>query len=69
MPRYYFHITGRLEVEDDEGDELPNVELAMAQAVRIAHDLALDTDDYRGCFVRMTDEEGNELARIPVRTI
>jgi hypothetical protein len=69
MPRYYFYITGRLEVEDDEGDEFPDVEGAVLQALRMARELALDTDNYRGCFLRVTDDEGNELARIPVRIV
>jgi hypothetical protein len=69
MPRYYFHITGRFEVEDDEGEEFPDVAAAMVLALRMASELASDRDNYRGCFVRVTDDKGDELARIPMGTV
>ncbi len=69
MPRYYFHITGRLEFEDDEGEEFPDVAAAVLQALTMARELASNRDNYHGCFLRVTDDKGDELARIPVRTV
>jgi hypothetical protein len=34
MPRYYFHISGRFEVEDDEGEEFPDVAAAVVEALK-----------------------------------
>src|SRR3982074_3214922 len=65
MPRYYFHITGRFEVEDDEGEEFPDVAAAMVLALRMASEGGRDREEYRGCFVRVPDDKGDELARIP----
>ena len=47
----------------------PDVAAAMVLALRMASELASDRDNYRGCFVRVTDDKGDELARIPVRTV
>jgi hypothetical protein len=69
LPRYYFHITGRFEIEDDEGEEFPDVAAAMVLALRMASELAADRGNYHGCFVRVTDDKGDELARIQMRTV
>jgi len=69
MPQYYFHVIGQLEVEDDEGEEFSDAESAVLQALRMASELAEDRGNYHGCFIRVTDDKGNELARIPVRTV
>ena len=69
MPRYYFHITGRFEVEDDEDVEFPSVAAAVVEALRVASELASNRDNYQGCFLRVTDDKGDELARIPIRTV
>ena len=40
MPRYFFHLRNDLDVPDYEGNDLPNVEAARAQAVAFAVDMA-----------------------------
>jgi hypothetical protein len=69
MPQYYFHITGRLELEDDEGEERPDVAAALVLAFRMASELASDPGNYHKCFLRVTDDKGDELVRIPIRTV
>jgi hypothetical protein len=36
MPRYYFHVIGRFELEDDEAEECPDVAAALVLAFRMA---------------------------------
>jgi len=36
MPRFYFHLRDDLDVPDDEGVDLPDLEAARAEAVRCA---------------------------------
>ena len=69
MPQYYLHVTGRFEIEDDEGQEFPDVTAAVVEALRMASELASDGGNYVGCFVCVTDDRGDELARVPVRTV
>jgi len=44
MSRYYFHITGRFKVEDDEGEEFRDVAAAVVEALRMASELASARD-------------------------
>ena len=39
MPRYFFHISGALEFQDDQGTEFGDVERARIEAVRFAGEL------------------------------
>ena len=40
MPRYFFHLRNDLDVPDPEGQELPDLRAARAQAVAYAVDMA-----------------------------
>ena len=40
MPRYFFHLRNDLNVDDDEGRELPDLQAAHDHAVRAAVDMA-----------------------------
>jgi hypothetical protein len=69
MPRYYFHLHNGLDVIDEEGRELPDLEAARraavidarqmaAESVRLGH---LDLSHY----LEVTDETGKTLFRTP----
>ena len=68
--RYYFQVVGDgSTLEDDEGTVLSGPEAARLQAAVIAAELAQELVDYCGFLVCVMDEEGNELARVPVTGI
>jgi len=62
MPRYFFDTdNGDLQVEDDEGIELPDAEAARAIGVAALPDMARDSlpdGDQRTFAVRVRDEHG-----------
>ena len=39
VPRFYFHLRNHLDVEDEEGQELPDVEAARVMAAKFALDM------------------------------
>ena len=39
MSRYYFHLRNDISVDDEEGEELPSLDAAHAQAVAYARDM------------------------------
>jgi len=47
---------------------LAGPEVAMVQAAVIAAELARDGEWYNGHVVHVTDEQGNEIGRVPVVT-
>ena len=62
MARYFFHLSGALEIRDREGSELPDLDAAKCEAVQlIAQTLCdqprsfWDADHYR---VTATDDQG-----------
>jgi hypothetical protein len=65
--RYFFHISGDGKTfEDDTGAILPDAETARLHASVIAAELAQGGDEYYGFDVCAVDEDGNEIARMPV---
>ena len=50
---------------DEDGEEFPSAESARAHAVRIANELA-QAGDYKGFAVKVTDEQGNEVAHVAI---
>jgi hypothetical protein len=64
MGRYYFHLSGR-SVSDEEGEEFPSPEAAVAEANRVARELARNhpaSDPHS--ILRVTNERGEEVATI-----
>ena len=51
--------------KDEEGENYPNLETARAHAAKIASELAKETS-YEGFAVSVTDEQGNEVAYVPI---
>lgn len=65
--RYFFHISSDgMTFEDETGTVLPGAETARLHASVIAAELAQDGDEYHGFDVCAVDEDGNEIARMPV---
>ena len=63
--RFFFHVIGNgKSVRDDEGELLASAEEAQAHAAEIAYDLR--HDDFKGCQIHVTDETGQEIARVPM---
>ena len=70
MPRFYFHLYDNLDVLDDEGIELPDLEAARAHAVRCARVTFAETAKDEGRVVLhhridIADEERAVLETVP----
>jgi hypothetical protein len=65
MPRFFFHFADGSVFKDQDGEDLPSIESARAHAARIANELA-EAGDYGGYAVRARDEQGNEVAYVPI---
>ena len=64
--RYFFHVAcDDIRYEDDSGEDFPSVEIALAHADRIAAELR--GDDPNCHAVILADENGNEVARVPIK--
>jgi hypothetical protein len=68
MPRYFFHLYNDIYAQDEEGRELPDLEVAHANAVREARELMMETLS-KGELdlshrIEVTDETGAVLATI-----
>ncbi|APG09752.1 hypothetical protein BKD09_15545 [Bradyrhizobium japonicum] len=65
--RYFFHVSSHgMAFEDETGTVLPDAEAAILYASVIAAELAQDGNEYHGFDVRAVDNDGNEIARMPV---
>jgi hypothetical protein len=52
--------------EDDHGQTFATLDYAKAAASVLAAELAADSGQYRGSEIYVTDEAGNEVARVPI---
>jgi hypothetical protein len=69
MGRYFFHVTnGSTAFADDLGTVCPDADDARARARVIGAELAREAQHYQGFTIQVTDERGNEIARIPVQS-
>jgi hypothetical protein len=67
MPLYYLHIRNgdRLEVDPD-GTELPNLDSAYAEAMKVARELVVEVDDLgRDTVIEITDGSGETILTVP----
>ena len=67
MPLYYLHIRNgdKLEVDPD-GTELPDLEAAFAEAVKVARELVDEVDDLgRDAAIEITDGAGETVLTVP----
>jgi hypothetical protein len=65
MWRFFFHVKDGNTFNDEDGENLPSIEAARAYAARIANELAQE-GGYGGLAVKVTDEQGNEVAYVPL---
>jgi hypothetical protein len=66
MPRYHFHIVNGHEVFDSQGKPLPNEGAAREYAEMVAKQFAKMPIRTRLHAVRVTNETGDVLFRIPI---
>ena len=52
--------------KDAVGRSFSSVEIAIAHASVIASELAIEAEDYVGYSVCVTDDQGNEVGRVPI---
>jgi uncharacterized protein DUF6894 len=63
--RYYFHVTGSYTYLDNTGYFFAGPLEAISYAKTIAAELAKEPD-LQGSFLEVTDEDGREIAKVPV---
>ena len=66
MPRYHFHIAG-LKVFDNLGAVLPDTEAARTHAISLAINIGRYQLEPPANAVRVIDDEGAILFRVPIR--
>ena len=65
--RYFFHvISDRTPYKDEAGRSFSDFKIATANATVIARELAIEGEDYVGFSICVTDDQGNEVARVPI---
>jgi hypothetical protein len=67
MPLYYLHIRHRNELEEDpDGMELPDIDAAMAEALKVARELTAEMPGYDGSTViEIADGDGQTILTLP----
>lgn len=68
MPRYFFHLHNDVEVEDEDGVDLPDLEAVRAEALKAARDLMAE-DVKRGKLTLSHRIEIRDQAGEPVLTV
>jgi hypothetical protein len=58
MPRYFFHLTNGLLVEDLDGEDFDLVAEARGHAVKVAEEVGRNRGSLSGRSISVTDEEG-----------
>lgn len=68
MARYFFSLIGKVQVDDNEGEEFSSLKAATDAAREGAHDLAHNraSGDARWRTLRVTDENGVEVAAFAI---
>ena len=68
MPYYFFDLVVDEEFKHQGGLILENIGLASDRAEQLANELCVVLPELKkkGCAVRVTDSENNELCRIPL---
>ena len=64
--RYFFHVSDHTTYKDEVGRSFSSVESAVAHAFVIARELAIEAENYVGFSVCVTDDHGQEVARVPI---
>ena len=63
--RFFFHAIGNgHDHRDPDGEELTSSAEAIEHGKQVAHELR---GSFQGSAISVTDQSGNELARLPIR--
>ena len=71
VPRYYFHLYNNVVIRDEEGDELPDLEAARAEALEAARGMICHS--VKGGKLNLShrvdvhDDKGKQLFTLPFR--
>ena len=67
MPMYYFHIRDRDKFEvDPDGTELPDIDAARAEALKVAQELMTEVPDLgREAVIEIADGYGQIVLTVP----
>jgi hypothetical protein len=68
VPRYHFDLIDSQIISDEGGAELPDNASAIQAAHLLAKRLVQEKPEllHRGFAIRVTDEDGRELSRVPI---
>lgn len=69
MARYFFSLVDGRTIADTDGEDHASLDTAKAAAIQAAHDLARNKPPTQitGFYVSVTDEDGKEVFRTPLR--
>ncbi len=68
MPRYFFHIRDQHYLhEDHEGIELPDLHAVLQEALRVDHELAVESTGLYGLVFEITDCRGRTVLKVPIQ--
>jgi hypothetical protein len=69
MTRFSFPLADGREIKAPEAEECVTLDNVRKLAMQSARDLAADRrpGELNGLFIRVTDEDGNEVLKIPLR--
>ena len=68
MPRYFFHLRSQAtQIEDSEGMELPNLNAALEEVLKVDRDLTADPAGVYSLEFRITDSSGRTLLKVPLQ--
>ena len=68
MPKFHFHLSGKTEFKDEQGEICSTIDAAKAYADDVAAEVGRNKrwSEIRGRFIRVTDEDGKEIYRTPL---
>ena len=68
MPLFFFHLRDQDYLhEDQEGMELPDLEAALKEALRVDRELAVEPVGLYGLEFEIADECGRTLLKVPIQ--
>ncbi len=68
MPRFFFHLRDQDHLQEDrEGMELPDLQAALQEALRVDRELAISPAGIYGLEFEITDSTGRTLLKVPVQ--
>jgi hypothetical protein len=67
MPMYYLHIRSGNELEiDPDGTEMPDLQAARIEALKVAHELMIEVSDLGDeAAIEIADGDGHPLLSVP----